>query len=144
MFNVVNTLAPSFLIGSSSFLQVMRTTIISLPYAGICPGLKVTTLCWYIARAQSHNPGLVYYQGSNSQPCAGILPGLKLTTLCWYIVKAHTHNHVLVYCQGSHSQPCAGIFSRLTLITLCWYIVKAHIHSSVLVYCPGLKLTTMC
>ena len=27
MFNVVNTLAPSFLIGSSSFLQVTRTTI---------------------------------------------------------------------------------------------------------------------
>ena len=27
--NVVNTLAPSFLIGSSSYLQVMRTTIIS-------------------------------------------------------------------------------------------------------------------
>ena len=27
MYNVVNTLAPSFLIGSSSFLQVMRTTI---------------------------------------------------------------------------------------------------------------------
>ena len=29
MYNVVNTLAPSFLIGSSLFLQVMRTTIIS-------------------------------------------------------------------------------------------------------------------
>ena len=27
MYNVVNTLAPSFLIGSSSFLQVRRTTI---------------------------------------------------------------------------------------------------------------------
>ena len=27
LYNVVNTLAPSFLIGSSSFLQVMRTTI---------------------------------------------------------------------------------------------------------------------
>ena len=27
--NVVNTLAPSFLIGSFSYLQVMRTTIIS-------------------------------------------------------------------------------------------------------------------
>ena len=27
MYNVVNTLAPSFLIGSSSLLQVMRTTI---------------------------------------------------------------------------------------------------------------------
>ena len=27
LFNVVNSLAPSFLIGSSSFLQVMRTTI---------------------------------------------------------------------------------------------------------------------
>ena len=27
MYNVVNTLAPSFLIGSSSFLQVTRTTI---------------------------------------------------------------------------------------------------------------------
>ena len=27
MYNVVNTLAPSFLIGSSSFLQVSRTTI---------------------------------------------------------------------------------------------------------------------
>ena len=27
MFKVVNTLAPSFLIGSSSFLQVTRTTI---------------------------------------------------------------------------------------------------------------------
>ena len=27
MYNVVNTLAPSFLIGSSSFLQVKRTTI---------------------------------------------------------------------------------------------------------------------
>ena len=27
MFNVVNTLAPLFLIGSSSFLQVRRTTI---------------------------------------------------------------------------------------------------------------------
>ena len=27
MYNVVNTLAPSFLIGSYSFLQVMRTTI---------------------------------------------------------------------------------------------------------------------
>ena len=27
MYNVVNTLAPSFLIGSSSFLQEMRTTI---------------------------------------------------------------------------------------------------------------------
>ena len=27
MYNVVKTLAPSFLIGSSSFLQVMRTTI---------------------------------------------------------------------------------------------------------------------
>ena len=29
MYNVVNTLAPSFLIGSSIFLQVRRTTIIS-------------------------------------------------------------------------------------------------------------------
>ena len=29
MYNVVNTLAPSFLIGSASFLQVRRTTIIS-------------------------------------------------------------------------------------------------------------------
>ena len=29
MYNVVNTLAPSFLIGSSSFLQVTRTTITS-------------------------------------------------------------------------------------------------------------------
>ena len=29
MYDVVNTLAPSFLIGSSSFLQVTRTTIIS-------------------------------------------------------------------------------------------------------------------
>ena len=29
MYNVVNTLAPSFLIGSSLFLQVRRTTIIS-------------------------------------------------------------------------------------------------------------------
>ena len=28
-YNVVNTLAPSFLIGSSLFLQVRRTTIIS-------------------------------------------------------------------------------------------------------------------
>ena len=27
MYNVVNTLAPQFLIGSSSFLQVMRTII---------------------------------------------------------------------------------------------------------------------
>ena len=27
MFNIVNTLAPLFLIGSSSFLQVRRTTI---------------------------------------------------------------------------------------------------------------------
>ena len=27
MYNVVNTLAPSFLTGSSSFLQVARTTI---------------------------------------------------------------------------------------------------------------------
>ena len=27
MYNVVNTQAPSFLMGSSSFLQVMRTTI---------------------------------------------------------------------------------------------------------------------
>ena len=27
MYNVVNTLAPSFLIGSSSFMQVLRTTI---------------------------------------------------------------------------------------------------------------------
>ena len=27
--NVVNTLAPSFLIGSFSYLQIMRTTIIS-------------------------------------------------------------------------------------------------------------------
>ena len=27
LYNVVNTLAPSFLIGSSSFLQVTRTTI---------------------------------------------------------------------------------------------------------------------
>ena len=27
MYNVVNTLEPSFLIGSSSFLQVTRTTI---------------------------------------------------------------------------------------------------------------------
>ena len=30
MYNVVNTLAPSFLIESSSFMQVRRTTIISL------------------------------------------------------------------------------------------------------------------
>ena len=30
IYNVVNTLAPSFLIGSSSFLQVTRTTIKSL------------------------------------------------------------------------------------------------------------------
>ena len=29
MYNVVNTLAPLFLIGSSSFLQVMRTSITS-------------------------------------------------------------------------------------------------------------------
>ena len=29
MYNVVSTLAPSFLIGSSSFLQVIRTTITS-------------------------------------------------------------------------------------------------------------------
>ena len=29
MYNVVNTLAPSFMIGSSLFLQVRRTTIIS-------------------------------------------------------------------------------------------------------------------
>ena len=29
LYNVVNTLAPSFLIGSSLFLQVRRTTIIS-------------------------------------------------------------------------------------------------------------------
>ena len=29
MYNVVNTLAPSFLSGSSSFLQVTRTTITS-------------------------------------------------------------------------------------------------------------------
>ena len=29
MYNVVNTLAPSFLIGSSLFLQVRRTTILS-------------------------------------------------------------------------------------------------------------------
>ena len=29
MYNVVNTLAPSFLIGSSLFLQIRRTTIIS-------------------------------------------------------------------------------------------------------------------
>ena len=29
MYNVVNTLAPSFLIGSSLFFQVRRTTIIS-------------------------------------------------------------------------------------------------------------------
>ena len=29
MYNVVTTLAPSFLIGSSSYLQVMRTSIIS-------------------------------------------------------------------------------------------------------------------
>ena len=29
MYNVVNTLAPSFLIESSSFMQVRRTTIIS-------------------------------------------------------------------------------------------------------------------
>ena len=29
MYNVVNTIAPSFLIGSSLFLQVRRTTIIS-------------------------------------------------------------------------------------------------------------------
>ena len=28
MYNVVNTLAPLFLIGSSSFLQVRRTTIV--------------------------------------------------------------------------------------------------------------------
>ena len=31
MYNVVNTLVPIFLIGSSSFLQVRRTTIKSLP-----------------------------------------------------------------------------------------------------------------
>ena len=31
MYNVVNTLAPLFLIGSSSFLQVRRTTIQSRP-----------------------------------------------------------------------------------------------------------------
>ena len=31
MYNVVNTLAPLFLIGSSSFLQVRRTTIKSRP-----------------------------------------------------------------------------------------------------------------
>ena len=31
MYNVVNTLAPLFLIGSSSFLQVTRTTIKSRP-----------------------------------------------------------------------------------------------------------------
>ena len=31
MFNVVNTLAPLFLIGSSSFLQVRRTTINTRP-----------------------------------------------------------------------------------------------------------------
>ena len=30
MYNAVNTLAASFLIGSSSFMQVRRTTIISL------------------------------------------------------------------------------------------------------------------
>ena len=29
MYNVVNTLAPSFLIESSSFMQVKRTTIIA-------------------------------------------------------------------------------------------------------------------
>ena len=29
MYNLVSTLAPSFLIGSSSFLQIRRTTIIS-------------------------------------------------------------------------------------------------------------------
>ena len=29
MYNVVNTLAPSFLIGSSSYLQITRKTIIS-------------------------------------------------------------------------------------------------------------------
>ena len=29
MYNVVSTLAPSFLIGSSSYLQVMRTSITS-------------------------------------------------------------------------------------------------------------------
>ena len=29
MYHVVNTLAPSFLIGSSSYLQVKRTSIIS-------------------------------------------------------------------------------------------------------------------
>ena len=31
MYNVVNTLAPLFLIGSSSFLQVRRTTMKSRP-----------------------------------------------------------------------------------------------------------------
>ena len=31
MYNVVNTLAPLFLIGSSSFLQVRKTTIKSRP-----------------------------------------------------------------------------------------------------------------
>ena len=31
MYNVVNTPAPLFLIGSSSFLQVRRTTIMSRP-----------------------------------------------------------------------------------------------------------------
>ena len=38
LYNVVNTLAPSFLIGSSSFLQVARTTIksqMSLKYRQI-------------------------------------------------------------------------------------------------------------
>ena len=40
MYNVVNTLAPSFLIGSSLFLQVRRTTIIlrmSLNFSQIRP-----------------------------------------------------------------------------------------------------------
>ena len=38
MYNVVSTLAPSFLIGSSSFLQVKRTTIKS----GVSSGLSLT------------------------------------------------------------------------------------------------------
>ena len=40
MYNVVNTLAPSFLIGSSSYLQVTRTSIInrtSLKFGQIGP-----------------------------------------------------------------------------------------------------------
>ena len=49
MYNVVNILAPSFLIGSSSFLQVMRTTIKSwtsskfdqiLPWTAVIPAIE--------------------------------------------------------------------------------------------------------